>query len=175
MPDMRPGPRYALVVAGGVVTVVATAAAGSWQPPVALIVAVVVAAVVWTGLALWFTRRAAWIDRGLAAVFFAWLYGVPFLLGVGLLRRGRNPPVLFSFEGAQAYAARTDALMIWGLLLNAVLPLTGAFLAWGLRPPWLRRFGLAGAGAVVVLLVFAIIAGQADTHLFGRLPRWEKP
>jgi hypothetical protein len=175
MPGMRPGLRYALVVAGGVVTIVATALAGSWQPPAALILAVVVAAVVLTGLVLWLARRAAWIDRGLAAVFFAWLYGVPFLLGVGLLRRGENPPVLFSFEGAQAYAARTDALMIWGLVLNAVLPLTGAFLAWGLRPRWLRWFGLAGAGAAVFLLGFAIIAAQADTHLFGRLPRWEKP
>jgi hypothetical protein len=162
------------VVAGGVVTVGAAAVAASWRPPVALVIAVVLAAVVLIGLAAWLTRRASWTDRGLAALLVAWMYGVPFLLGVGLLRRGVNPPVEGSLEWAQAYAARTDALMIWGLVLNALLPAVGAMLA-QVRRRWVRPFTWAGAGAVVVLVAFAVIAAQADTDLFGRLPRWEKP
>jgi hypothetical protein len=166
--------RYVLVLAGGVVTVAATVVVASWEPPLALVLAVVVAAVGLLGLAVRLTRHDAWADRGMAALLLAWLYGVPFLLGVGLLRRGVNPPVEGSFEWAKAYAARTDALMIWGLVLNVLLPGVGAMLA-QLRRPWVHRFTWAGAGAVVLLLMFAVIAAQADTHLFGRLPRWEKP
>jgi hypothetical protein len=166
--------RRVLVLLGGVVTVVATAVAGSWDPPAALVVAVVVAAVVLLGFALWVTRHDTWADRGMAALWLAWLYGAPFLLGVGLLRRSENPPVEGSFEWAKAYAARTEALMIWGLVLNVFLPAVGAMLA-QLRRRWVRPFAWAGAGAAVLLIAFAVIAAQADTDLFGRLPRWEKP
>jgi hypothetical protein len=163
-----------LVMLGGVVTVVATLVAASWAPPPALVAAVVTAAVVVLGSAVWLTRHDAWADRGMAALLLAWLYGVPFLLGVGLLRRGVNPPVEGSFEWAKAYAARTDALMISGLVLNVLLPAVGAMLArW--RRSWVRRFAWAGAGAVVLLVAFPLIAAQADAGLFGRLPRWEKP
>jgi hypothetical protein len=166
--------RRVLVLLGGVVTVMAAGVVASWEPPLALVVAVVVSAVVLPGCAVWVTRHDAWADRGLAALWCAWLYGVPFLLGVGLLRRGVNPPVEGSFEWAKAYAARTDALMIWGLVLNLLLPAVGAMLA-QLRRPWVRRFAWAGAGAVVLFVAFAVIAAQADAPLFGHLPRWEKP
>ena len=166
--------RRVLVLLGGVVTVVATVVVASWEPPVALVVAVVVAAAVLLGFGVWLTRHDAWADRGMAALLFTWLYGVPFLLGVGLLRRIVNPPVEGSLEWAKAYAARTDALMTWGLVLNVLLPALGAMLA-QLRRPWVRRFTWAGAGAVVLLVAFALIASQADAGIFGRLPRWEKP
>jgi hypothetical protein len=127
-----------------------------------------------SALAIW-RGGASWTDRALAAVVYVWLLGVPLLLGVGLIRRVTQPSGPLSLSQAQDYAAGTDAFLLWGLVLNAVLPAAGAVAASLTRPSRLALFGWVAGGAVVIYLVMGVISAQATAGLFGHLPRWEKP
>lgn len=61
-------------------------------------------------------------------LFLAWLYGVPFLLTVGLIRRTSSPYLATRAE-AQAYGTTTDTIFITALTLNVLLPVAGGLLA----------------------------------------------
>src|SRR6185437_141425 len=75
-------------------------------------------------LARWAMKRA-----GLAALYLGWLYGVTFLLVVGLIRRTSSPH-LATHAQAQAFGATTDTYLTAALLVNLVLPIAGALCAW---------------------------------------------
>ncbi|MER7458585.1 hypothetical protein [Micromonospora sp. NPDC126480] len=112
---------------------------------------------------------------GLGAIFFAWLYGVPFLLLTGLVRRASDPYAP-TREAARAFGATTDALLITGLVLNAALPLAGLLLARPARDGyWQRHFAGAVAGLVVIYLAVALASSMVSTTLIGHTPADEEP
>ncbi|WBB66643.1 hypothetical protein [Micromonospora sp. WMMD812] len=115
-------------------------------------------------------RQASLARRGLGALFLCWLYGVPFLLVSGLIRR-TSTPYTPTREAARAFGATTDALLIAGLVLNVVLPLAGLLLA-GLAGDgyWRRHFAGACAALVVVYLAVALAGGTATSPLVGHVP-----
>src|SRR5690606_22889159 len=77
---------------------------------------------------------------GLGLLFFAWLYGVPFLLIVGLIRR-TSTPYAPTRADAHAYAATTDRILTWALILNAALVFAGLLLSrLTADDAWWRRF-----------------------------------
>ncbi|GAA4608860.1 hypothetical protein BJY16_007046 [Actinoplanes octamycinicus] len=83
---------------------------------------------------------------GLGALFCGWLWGVPFLLIVGLIRRDADVPA-----GGYLTAA---------LLLNLVVPITGLLVARLLNDRfWSGQFKGALVGVVAFLMVLAVIAG----------------
>ncbi|HEU4422620.1 MAG TPA: hypothetical protein VFR67_08770 [Pilimelia sp.] len=112
---------------------------------------------------------------GLGVLLFAWLYGVPFLLVVGLIRR-TSSPYTPTYEAAKAFGAATDALLTSALVLNAALPATGLLLAWLARERvWRRHF----AGALVVMpaiyVATAMAAAAATAPLIGHVPSHPAP
>jgi hypothetical protein len=112
---------------------------------------------------------------GLGALFFAWLYGVPFLLIVGLIRR-TSAPYTPTYETARTFGATTDALLTTAVVLNAALPAVGLLLALLARERyWSRHFGWALAGMVVVYVAISVIAAQASTPLIGHVPSYPEP
>ncbi|MEV4658477.1 hypothetical protein [Micromonospora sp. NPDC049301] len=112
---------------------------------------------------------------GLGGLFLTWLYGVPFLLVVGLIRR-TSTPYTPTHDAARAFGATTDALLTAGLVLNAALPLTGLLLA-GLagEAGWRRHFGWALGGTVLLYLVVALAGSMATSTLIGHTPADEEP
>ncbi|MDG4762251.1 hypothetical protein [Micromonospora sp. WMMD710] len=111
---------------------------------------------------------------GLGWLFFAWLYGVPFLLVVGLIRRTAAPYTPTLGE-ARAFGATTDAVLIAGLVLN-VLPVLGLWLA-GLagEESWRRHFRWAVGGMVLVYLVVVLVSRAATGLLIGHTPADQEP
>ena len=61
---------------------------------------------------------------GFGGTFLVWLYGAPFLLAVGLIRRA-STPYTPTHEQAVAFGATTDLLLEAGLVLNAAVPIIG--------------------------------------------------
>lgn len=115
-------------------------------------------------------RRAAF-----GGLFLAWLYGVPFLFVVALVRR-TSVPDLPTDAAARDFAATTDALFTWVLVLNAALPVLGLLLAGiAAEPAWLRHFGWALAGMMLVYLAYAVAATAASTPLIGHVPPDPQP
>ncbi|MFF0229462.1 hypothetical protein [Micromonospora sp. NPDC005254] len=112
---------------------------------------------------------------GLGGLFFAWLYGVPFLLLVGLIRRLARPYTPTADE-AQAFGATTDALLTTGLVLNAVLPVLGLLLA-GLAGEalWRRHFAGALGGTVLLYVAVALVASLTTGGLTGHIPADQEP
>ncbi|MFI5929517.1 hypothetical protein ACIA3K_26585 [Micromonospora sp. NPDC051543] len=112
---------------------------------------------------------------GLGGLFFAWLYGVPFLLLVGLIRRV-SAPYTPTYAEAKAFGATSDALLTTGLLLNAVLPVVGLLLA-GLAGEglWRRHFVGAFAGVVLIYVAVALVGGMATSALIGHVPADQEP
>ncbi|MEV4821135.1 hypothetical protein [Micromonospora sp. NPDC049274] len=107
---------------------------------------------------------------GLGGLFFAWLYGVPFLLLVGLIRRVSRPYTP-SADDAQAFGATTDAVLTTGLLLNAVLPVLGLLLAvLAGEVIWRRHFAGALGGMVLLYVAVAVVASMTTTGLTGHIP-----
>jgi hypothetical protein len=112
---------------------------------------------------------------GFGALFVSWFYGVPFVLVVGLVRRASRP-YLPTYEAARAFGATTDALLRTAFVLNAVLPLAGVVLARLVRDRyWLRHFGWAVVGALVIYFAISVVAAQASTALVGHVPAYPEP
>jgi len=106
----------------------------------------------------------------LGVVFFAWLYGTPFLFLVGLSRRMAYASVATSVV-AGPYGAVTDRYLIGALVLDVAAPLLGfAVAAWTKDRYWMRHFTIALAGMLLVLLAFAVAAGAATAPLIGSVP-----
>jgi hypothetical protein len=112
---------------------------------------------------------------GLAALFFGWLYGVPFLLIVGLLRRTSSPYVPMRAQAA-AFGATTDTFLVAALVLNLALPVTGLLFAQLIRDSyWTRHFIGALVGLVLIYLVVSIAASAATAPLVGNVPADQEP
>src|SRR5690606_22565505 len=115
-------------------------------------------------------RRAA-----LCALLLAWLYGVPFLLIVGLIRRTSSPHLATRAE-AQAFGATTDAVLIAALALNLAVPLSGVLLARLAREPyWTRHFAWSLAGTVLICLAVSAADAAATAPLIGYTPADQEP
>ncbi len=107
---------------------------------------------------------------GLGALLVAWLYGVPFLLIVGLIRRTSSPYVATN-AAARAFGATTDTILTTALLLNLALPAAGVLLAMLVRDEyWKRHFVWALAGMAVIYFAVAIAAAAATAPLIGWTP-----
>jgi hypothetical protein len=107
---------------------------------------------------------------GLGALFFAWLYGVPFLFVVGLVRRVSSPYVP-THAAARAFGATTETLLTTALVLNLVLPVVGALLARLARDAyWTCHFAWSPAGVVLIYLVVAMAGSLATGPLFSWTP-----
>ena len=107
---------------------------------------------------------------GAAVLFLAWLYGVTFLLVVGLIRR-TSSPYLATRTQAEAFGATTDAYLTAALLLNLVLPLAGLVCAGLLHDRyWMQHFIVAVCGMVLIFLMVAVVAGHATAPLIGTVP-----
>lgn len=112
---------------------------------------------------------------GLAALFLGWLYGVTFLLVVGLLRR-TSSPYLATHAQARAFGATTDRYLTAALVLNLVLPTAGILLAWLLHDRyWIQHFIVALGGTVLIFVVVTVVAGQATAPLIGSVPVDHEP
>ncbi|MGC1214634.1 MAG: hypothetical protein WA890_25675 [Micromonospora sp.] len=108
-------------------------------------------------------------------LLIAWLYGVPFLLIVGLIRR-TSSPYMATRAAAQAFGATTDNILVAALVLNLALPVAGVLLARLIRDRyWTRHF--VGSLAGMALIYFAVsIAGNAATApLIGWTPADQEP
>ena len=103
------------------------------------------------------------------------MYVVPFLLGVGLLRRALALTIVLPIEDSAAYAERTDLFLTWGLVLNAALPVGGLLGATLFQRRRWRLFAGAISGAVVLFLLVGLAAAMADAPLFGHETRIVKP
>jgi hypothetical protein len=107
---------------------------------------------------------------GLGLLFFAWLYGVPFLLIVGLIRR-MSSPYLPTHAAARSFGAVTDALLIAALVANIVLPVAGVIVARVARDDyWRRHFAAAFVGTAFYFVLFLGLAGRATAPLIGYVP-----
>jgi hypothetical protein len=111
---------------------------------------------------------------GISLVFLAWLYAVPFLLIVGLIRRTWHGPMATHAQ-AVAFGATTDRLLLWGLLLNLGLPLLGMGLALGFDRYLVPVFAGSAAGMLLVFAAYAVVASQARTPMIGYVPADEEP
>ncbi|GAA3456376.1 hypothetical protein [Dactylosporangium matsuzakiense] len=112
---------------------------------------------------------------GLGALFLIWLYGVPFLLIVGLVRR-TSAPYVATHAAARSFGATTDTILTTALLLNLALPVAGWLLArWARDRLWLAHFGWSFAGLVLVYLAVAVVGGLGTAPLFGWTPADHEP
>ena len=112
---------------------------------------------------------------GLGALFFGWLYGVPFLLIVGLIRRA-SPPRFATHAEAERYAAVTDRFLTIALVLNVAIPVGGLILARLLDEKfWLRHFAGSMAGLALIFILVAVVAGRATAPLIGTVPPDQGP
>jgi hypothetical protein len=111
----------------------------------------------------------------MAVLFLGWLYGVTFLVVVGLIRR-TSSPYLATHAQAAAFGATTDRYLTAALVLNLVLPIAGLLLAWLLDDRyWLRHFVVASFGMVLIFVVVAVAAGVATAPLIGSVPVDHEP
>jgi hypothetical protein len=115
------------------------------------------------------------VDLVAGVVLFAWLYGVPFLLLVGLIRRTSSAHVS-TVEQADQFAAVTDRFLIWGLALNLAIPAVGLLLAAAIRQ-WhvIRRFGWMVLAAFGLYLVIGMVGSVATGPLIGHRPVSDQP
>lgn len=112
---------------------------------------------------------------GLGVLLLGWLYGVPFLLVVGLLRR-TSADSLPTRAAAQAYGATTDRFLTTALLLNAVLPMVGVLLAHLLRDGyWTRHFVGALVGMVLLFGLVMVAESLSTGPLIGWTPEDQEP
>ncbi|TDC84234.1 hypothetical protein E1193_06580 [Micromonospora sp. KC606] len=111
---------------------------------------------------------------GFGVLLFAWLYGVPFLLIVGLMRR-TSSPYMATHAAAQAFGATTDTILTAALLLN-LAPVAGVLLARLVRDQyWTRHFVWSLAGMALVYLAVSIAGSVATAPLIGWTPADQEP
>jgi hypothetical protein len=116
------------------------------------------------------TRVTPAVRVPLGLLFFAWLYGTPFLFLVGMFRRMAYATVSTSVVAVQ-YGALTDRYLIGALALDVAAPLLGlATAAWTKDRYWARHFTIALAGMLLVLLAFAVASSAAAAPLIGSVP-----
>jgi len=112
---------------------------------------------------------------GLGALFFGWLYGVPFLLIVGLIRR-TSAAAFATHAEAERYAAVTDRFLSIALVVNVAIPVGGLILARLLDDKfWLRHFAGSLAGLALIFMLVAVVAGRASAPLIGTVPPDHEP
>jgi hypothetical protein len=112
---------------------------------------------------------------GLGMLLLGWLYGVPFLLIVGLIRRSSSP-YLETRAQAQAFGAATDTILTTALVLNLALPAAGMLLAWLIRDRyWIRHFVGSLVGAALIYCAVVIAGQAATTPLIGWTPVDNEP
>jgi len=112
---------------------------------------------------------------GLGVLLFAWLYGVPFLLIVGLIRR-TSSPYMATHAAAQTFGTTTDTVLTAALVLNLALPVTGVLLARLVGDRyWTRHFKWSLVGMALVYLAVLIAAGRATAPLIGWTPADQEP
>lgn len=107
---------------------------------------------------------------GLGALFYAWLYGAPFLFIVALIRR-TSTPFTPTRADAEAFGATTDTLFTVAMLVNVALPALGLLLGKvTAEQGWTRHF-MGALVAVPVLFVVLCLAGStASTPIVGHVP-----
>lgn len=111
---------------------------------------------------------------GLGVLFVAWLYGAPFLLIVGFIRR-TSSPYLATRAAAEAFGATTDAILTAALLLN-LAPVAGVLLARLARDRfWIRHFAWSLVGVALIYLAVAAAGSAATAPLIGRTPPDQEP
>ncbi|MDG4798169.1 hypothetical protein [Micromonospora sp. WMMD1082] len=112
---------------------------------------------------------------GFGVLFLAGLYGVPFLLIVGLIRR-TSSPYLATRAAAQEFGATTDTILTAGLILSLIVPLAGILLA-ALADDryWKRHFTWSLAGMAVIWCLVALAGNAATGPLIGWTPADEEP
>lgn len=112
---------------------------------------------------------------GLGVLFVAWLYGVPFLLIVGLIRR-TSSPFMATHAAALAFGATTDTVLTAALVLNLALPVAGVLLARLLgNQYWIRHFAWSLAGMALIYVAVLIAGGAATAPLIGWTPADQGP
>ncbi|GIJ30490.1 hypothetical protein Vqi01_56520 [Micromonospora qiuiae] len=112
---------------------------------------------------------------GFSVLLCTWLYGVPFLLVVGLVRR-TSSPYLPTRSAAEGFGTTTDTILSTALLLNLALPVVGALLA-GLvgDQEWTRRFLWSLVGMALIYFAVSIAGSAATAPLIGHTPSDEEP
>lgn len=112
---------------------------------------------------------------GLGVLLFAWLYGVPFLLIVWLIRR-TSSPYMATHAAAQAFGATTDTILIAALALNLALPVAGVLLARLVRDRyWTRHFVWSLVGMALIYFAVSIAGNAATAPLIGWTPADQEP
>lgn len=112
---------------------------------------------------------------GLGSLFVGWLYGVPFLLIVGMIRRASSP-YQQTHDSAQRFATVTNAVLTTALVVNAVVPTAGILVARLLRDRyWTRHFAWSTAGAVLTYAAVSAIATATTAPLIGSVPVDHEP
>ncbi|AGL20029.1 hypothetical protein L083_6519 [Actinoplanes sp. N902-109] len=108
-------------------------------------------------------------------LFFAWLYGAPFLLIVGLIRRV-EAPTFATRDAAEHFGATTDRILTAALVLTIATPIGGVVLAVLLKDVfWARHFTGALAGMLLYLILFAAARRHATAPLIGTVPADQQP
>lgn len=111
---------------------------------------------------------------GLGVLFFAWLYGLPFLLIVGVIRR-TSSPYMATRAAAEAFGATTDTIVAVALLLN-LAPMAGLLLARLVRDRfWTRHFAWSLIGMALIYVALSAAAGAATAPLIGWTPPDQEP
>jgi hypothetical protein len=97
-------------------------------------------------------------------LFYGWLYSVPFLLIVGLVRRHAGPAFATAAESAH-YETVTSWYLWAAVLVNVTVPVLGMAVAWGVRrdPEWTGRFVRSlWWMALILLLQLVATAGSGS-------------
>ncbi|MET7418655.1 hypothetical protein [Dactylosporangium sp. NPDC005555] len=107
---------------------------------------------------------------GLGVLFYAGIYGVPFLLIVAVIRRASKPWTP-THAAAEAFGATTDTLFITSMTAAVVLPALGLLLSKVLgEPGWARHFIGALVAAPLLFVVLCAAGSTASTPLVGHVP-----
>ncbi|BBH70959.1 hypothetical protein ACTI_76440 [Actinoplanes sp. OR16] len=97
------------------------------------------------------------------ALFYGWLFGVPFLLIVGVVRRASSPEFPDPAQTAH-FATVTGRYLVAALALNIAVPLIGMAVAWRRgEKAWTERFIRSlWWMAVILLFQWALTSGSGQ-------------
>jgi hypothetical protein len=114
--------------------------------------------------------RTAAVRLPLGLLFFAWMYGTPFLAVVGIIRRAEDG-YFATAAAAERFAAVTDRFLIGAIVLNVAAPVIGLTVAVATKDAyWKRHFRYAVAGMLVIFLAYAVAESSSLTGLIGHVP-----